>query len=76
MVEYKGLGENSRKTLAGEIKPLGVDRNMIISNWQYVCLLFCWSWSKGWDKFQKREDSKKWGIDFEIVNIDSSAHWY
>ena len=24
----------------------------------------------------RREDSKKWGIDFEIVNIDSSAHWY
>ena len=44
-----------------EIKPLGVHRNMIIGNWQYVCLLFCWSWPKGWDNFQKREDSRKWG---------------
>ena len=26
---------------SGEIKPLGVHRNMIIGNWQYVCLLFC-----------------------------------
>ena len=46
---------------SGEIKPLGVHRNMIIGNWQYVCLLFCWSWPKGWDNFQKREDSRKWG---------------
>ena len=61
---------------SGEIKPLGVYRNMIIGKWQYVCLLFCWSWPKGWDNFQKREDSRKWGIDFEIVDIDTSAHWY
>ena len=43
------------------MKPLGVHRNMIIGNWQYACLLFCWSWPKGWDNFQKREDSRKWG---------------
>ena len=23
-----------------------------------------------------REDSRKWGIDFEIVEIGTSAHWY
>ena len=44
---------------SGDIKPLGVDRNMIIDNRQYICLLFCWFWPKGWDNFQKREDSKK-----------------
>ena len=41
MVEYKSLGENSGKALAGEIYPLRVHRNMIISNWQYVRFLFC-----------------------------------
>ena len=30
---------------SGEIKHLGVHRNMVIGNWQYVCILFCWSWS-------------------------------
>ena len=44
----------------GDIKPLGVQRNMIINNWQYVCLLLCWSWPNGWDNFQKKEDSRKW----------------
>ena len=44
---------------SGEIKPLGVHSNMIIGNWQYICLLFCWSWPKGRDNFQKREDSRK-----------------
>ena len=43
-----------------EIKLLGVHRNMIIDNWQYVCLLFCLSWPKDWDNFQKRGDSRKW----------------
>ena len=32
---------------------------MIIGNQQYICLQFCWSWLKGWDHFQKREDSRK-----------------
>ena len=43
-----------------------------------ICLLFCLSWPKGWDNFQKREGSRKWGggIDFEMVDIDTSAHWY
>ena len=45
----------------GEIQPLGVHRNMIIDNWQYTYLLFCWSWPKGWDNVQKRENSRKWG---------------
>ena len=53
---------------SGEIKPLGVHRNMIIGNWQYVCLLFCWSWPKGWDNFQKREDSRKWG-DWHLYTL-------
>ena len=48
------------KTGSGEIKHLGVYRNIIIGNLQYVCLL-CWCWPKGWDNFQKREDSRKWG---------------
>ena len=26
---------------SGEIKPLGVHINMIICNWQYICLQFC-----------------------------------
>ena len=47
---------------SGEIKPLGVHRNMIIGNWQYVCLLFCWSWPKGWDNFQKRGQQKVGGL--------------
>ena len=42
-------------------KPLGVHRNMIIGNRQYICLLFCWSWPKGWDNFQERDGSRKWG---------------
>ena len=29
------------------MKPLGVNRNMIIGNRQFVFLLFCWSWSNG-----------------------------
>ena len=45
---------------SGEINPLRVYRNIIIDNRQYVCLLFCWSWPKGSDNFQKREDSWKW----------------
>ena len=45
---------------SGEIKPLGVYRNMIIGNWKYVCLPFCWSWPKEWDNFQKRKDSRRW----------------
>ena len=44
---------------SGEIKPFGVHRN-IIGNWQYICWLFCWSWHKSWDNFQKREDNRKW----------------
>ena len=24
----------------------------------------------------RKEDSRKWGIDFEIKNIGTSAHWY
>ena len=44
-----------------EVKPLGVHRKMIIGNWQYMCLLFCWFWPKYYDNVQKREDSRKWG---------------
>ena len=27
-------------------------------------------------KFRKKRTAENGGIDFEIVNIDSSAHWY
>ena len=52
---------------SGEIKPRGVDRNMIIGNWQYIWLLFYWSWPKGWDNFQKREDSRKCGTGGGLI---------
>ena len=55
---YGGKSTNE----SGEKKPLGVHRYMIILNWQYFCLPFCWSWPKGWDK--KREDGRKWGYWF------------
>ena len=74
MVEYAGLGENSRKTLAGEIKPLDVHRNMIISNWQYVCLPIADPDLRVKINFRKEKTAENGGIDFKIVKIDSSAH--
>ena len=46
-------------------------------NVQYVCLPFCWSWPEGWDDFQKGGGSRILGEgNFEIMDIDTSAHWY
>ena len=58
---------------SGEINPLWVHGNMrgcILEvyceklGWlidSMFCLPFCWSWPEGWDNFQKRQNSRKWG---------------
>ena len=74
IVEYTGLGENSRKTLAGEIKPLDVHRNIIISNWQYVYLHFVDPDLRVKINFRKEKTTESGGIDFKIVKIDTSAN--
>ena len=60
---------------SGEIKPLGVHRNMTIGNLQFV---YCFV-----DPdlrveiiFRKERTAESGGIDFEIVDIVTSAHWY
>ena len=35
---------------------------MIIGNWPYICLLFCWFWPKGWDNFKKKRGQQKVGL--------------
>ena len=62
---------------SGEIKHLGVHRNMVIGNWQYVCILFCWSWPDLRVEiiFRKERRAESGGGDyFEIVNIDTFPH--
>ena len=71
MVEYTGLVGD-----AGEIKPSGVHRNMIIGNWQYICLYFVNPDLRVEIIFRKERTAESGGIDFEIVDIDTSAHWY
>ena len=61
---------------SGEIKPLRVHRNIIIGNWQYVCLLFCYPDLRVEIIFRKERTEESGGTDFEIVDIDTSAHWY
>ena len=58
---------------SGEIKPLGVHRNMTIGNLQFV---YCFV-----DPdlrveiiFRKERTAESEGIDFEIDDIDTSAH--
>ena len=61
---------------SGEIKPLGVHRNMVIDNWQYICLLV--------DPalrveiiLRKERTAESGGIDFEIDSgYRHSAQWY
>ena len=62
---------------SGEIKHLGVHRNMVIGNWQYVCILFCWFWPDLRVEiiFRKERRAESGGGDyFEIVNIDTFPH--
>ena len=47
---------------SGEIKPLGVYRNMKIGNWQYVCLLFCWPDLKVEIIFRKERIAESGGL--------------
>ena len=52
---------------SGEIKPLGVHRNMIISNWQYSFYYFVVPDLSVEIIFRKGRTAEKGGIDFEIV---------
>ena len=61
---------------SGEIKPSGVHRNMIIGNWQYICLYFVNPDLRVEIIFRKERTAESGGIDFEIVDIHTSAHWY
>ena len=60
---------------SGEIKPLGVHRNMTVGNLQFV---YCFV-----DPdlrveiiFRKKRTANNGGIDFKIVDIDTFEHWY
>ena len=47
---------------------------MIISNWQYIYLHFVDPDLRVKINFRKEKTGESGGIDFKIVNIDSSAH--
>ena len=61
---------------SGEINPIGVHRNMIISNCQMFVYYFVNSDLRVKIIFRRERTEESGGFDFEIVDIDTSAHWY
>ena len=49
---------------------------MIIGNWQYIFYYFVDPDLRVEIIFKKERTAESWRNDFEIVNTDTSAHWY